>query len=1025
MSVTKADSGPDTQSGQRRYLTVMFCDVVGSTRLSRGRDVEAYFSLLRAYYDACRPVVQRHGGFVAQHHGDGIYVWFGYPEPSEDDGVRAVRAGLDLLLVLRRLSARLEAEIGEPLSVRIAAHAGEVLMTLVDGEPRPLAFGHVPNLAAKLQQAAEPGTMVVSTDLLRLVGDRFEVEARPGAVLPDGTVVPAYTILSEVERPGRIGRTWRTPLVDRDREGELLRQAWVSTQGGAARAVALVGDRGVGKTRLASTVIELADAGPANVLDYACPPFDTASVLRPFRDLLAQAAGIDLEDPPAVVAARLEDHLNGRLGFDQPAAIVLGTVLGLPPGTIGPPPPLDPSRFAQLTSELLIGWLTRLAAKEPTAVLIDDVTDADPSSLAVLTQLVAAAPSGLLLIFTARSGTASAPFLTGDQIEVIHLEPLGEEASQALIDAVPGGTELAPQVRDQVLAQGEGLPFYLEELTRAAQEGAGPTTVPITVTERLQARLAAPGVDRPAVAALAAAGDAVDADVLAAVLGVDTDEVRRRLAGAMARDLVVEAGSASVAYRFRHGLLGDAAYALQLQDDRTEMHSRLADAMAARGVDGRPVDWIAVGRHLRLAGRPLDAYEALLAAAGLARAAGAMPEALQIYGDVLEIVDSITDPDVRDLLEIRCRLQRGVTAVSARGFGADEAVEDFGRCAELCRRLGPRSEHLSTMSGVYSFYMLQGDLPAARRIAEDLRLWVAAAHAEHRPENVSAFGVLSFFEGDYTTAAALLREAMARYAALPWPQGRAEQNWLLPFDPGVTSLAHLASVLAITGDWDEGQAAGDRAIARAASLPFPVGPFSMAYAKSYLAWANSVTGNDATAARLATDVRDIGRRHGFVFWESTGEIHLALAERGPAAAATVALHASIWRLLRAQVFLPYVVTAGAALSGPGDVAGYAEAAALTEETGVRFYEAERLRRLAATSGSPAGAASLLEAAWRLARNQGALLFELRAALDLVRLDSTSSAMARLRDSAGRFPPGAGYRELNEAWTLLAGAPQPT
>lgn len=1020
MSVTENDPRIQAQPG-RRHLTVMFCDVVGSTTLSGERDVEAYFALLRSYYDACRPVVQRHGGFVAQHHGDGIYVWFGYPEPREDDAARAVRAGLDLLLVLRRLSARLETELGRPLAVRIAVHAGEVLMTLVDGEPRPLAFGHTPNLAAKLQQAAAPGMMVISADLVRLVGDSFEVEARPGAKLPDGTAVAAYAVLSEAQRPGRVGRSWRTRLVDRHREVELLRQAWAATRAGAGRAVALVGDQGVGKTRLASAVLELADPAAANVLDCVCPQFDSATVLRPFRQLLAQAAGADPEDPPAVIGARLEDHLDDRLGFDRSVAVVLGALLELPPETIGPPPDLDPLRFAQLTAELLIAWLTRLAAERPTVVLIDDVTDADPSSLAVLTQLVAAVPPGLLLLLTARSAAPGLPFLTGGPVEVIHLEPLGEDAAQALVDAVPGGPGLAPYVRDRVLAQSQGIPFYLEELTRAAQEGTGASAVPITVTGRLQARLAASGVDRAAIAALAAAGDAVDPDVLAAVLGVGTDEVRRRLAGAMARDLVVEAGGG---YRFRHGLLGAAAYALQLKDDRTTMHGRLADAMTGRGVDGRPVDWIAVGRHLRLAGRPLDAYEALLVAAGLARLAGAMPEALQLYRDVLEIVADIADPDARDLLEIRCRLQRGVTAVSTRGFGADEAVEDFERCAELCRRLGPRPEHMSAMSGVYSFYLLQGDLPAARRIADDLRGWVAAAHVEHRPENLSAFGLLSFFEGDYTAAAAQLSEAMARYVELPWAQSHVEAHWLQPFDPSVTSLAHLASVLSITGDWAGGQAASDRAIARAAVLPFPVGPFSMAYAKSYLAWANAVIGNDGAAARLASDVRDIGRRHGFVFWESTGEIHLTLAERGPGAADNVALHASVWRLLRARVFLPYVLTAAAALGTPADPAGYAEAAALTEETGVRFYEAERLRLLAATV-EPAEAEELLTQAWQLAREQGALLFELRAALDLVRLTTSPAATERLRDSAGRFPRGAGYRELNEAQALLAAVAQPT
>ena len=223
---------------------------------------------------------------------------------------------------------------------------------------------------------------------------------------------------------------------------------------------------------------------------------------------------------------------------------------------------------------------------------------------------------------------------------------------------------------------------------------------------------------------------------------------------------------------------------------------------------------------------------------------------------------SCTDPGVRDLLEVRCRLQRGITAVSARGFAAEEAVEDFARCAELCRKLGPRPEHLSAMTGVYSFYLLQGDLAAARQMAGDLRSWVEAGHADYRPENALAFGVLSFFEGDYTGAAERLGQAARQFRTLPADAPRGEQNWLLPFDPLVVTHSHLAPVLWITGRPREAHEAGDRAVARAATLPFPEGPFSMAYAKSYLAWMYAVGGHHETAARIAGEVREIGRRTG-------------------------------------------------------------------------------------------------------------------------------------------------------------------
>src|SRR6185312_7364691 len=219
-------------SSQRRHLTVMFCDVVGATHLSGERDVETYFSILHAYYGECRPVVERHGGRIAQHQGDGIYVWFGYPVPKDDDAICAVRAALDLLVVLRRLSSRLEVEIGEPLAV-----------------------GHTPKLAAKLQHAARPGTLVISDEVLRLVADCFEVQAGPPAILADGSVVPVHEVVKEKHRQGRVGRSWRTPMVDRNRERARLQGIWTSVQAGDGAVIGLVGGRGIGKTRLASTVL--------------------------------------------------------------------------------------------------------------------------------------------------------------------------------------------------------------------------------------------------------------------------------------------------------------------------------------------------------------------------------------------------------------------------------------------------------------------------------------------------------------------------------------------------------------------------------------------------------------------------------------------------------------------------------------------------------------------------------------------------------------------------------------------------
>ena len=1012
----------------------MFCDVVGSTGLSQRRDVESYFSVVQAYYDICQSVITRHGGFIAQHHGDGIYIWFGYPRPAEDDAARAVRAGLELIELLKRVSIGLEAELGEPLEVRIAAHAGEVLVASVENESGPLAFGLTPNLAAKLQQSARPGTVVISTPLLRLVEGDFDVTPRRGAVLSDGAVVPAYEVLGARRRVGRIAGPWRTPFVARQREREVLERAWSAVRNGPGRTVAIVGDRGLGKTRLASafSTEATADIAGVTVLDCACSRIDASTTYRTLRVLLAQAAGIERDDPPIVSAARLHEHVLGALGMDDQAASILGAILGIPEEAVGQPPRLDPLRLAQVTATTFVEWVHRLAAAEPTMLVIDDVAEADPSSLAILGGLAAKPPPNLLIIVTAHAARMLPAPVAAADIEVIELSPLVEMDAEELLSVVTTAAPLDPHVSEQVLRQSEGVPLYLEELARTAQELAQ-TELPITLTGQLQARLGAPGVDRTAVAVLAAAGQEVDQGVLGLVLQVDGDALRDRVAGLVSRDLVVHVTDPGSRYRFRHGLIAEAAYGLLLKDQKIGMHGRLADAMVEWHRLGHRVDWNVVGHHLDLADRVVEAFEATLRGADEARVAGPSEETFQGYRDALGILDRVTDIGVRERLEIRCRVQRGATAISARGWGADEAIEDFARCAELCRKLGPRPEHLAAMTGVFSFYLVQGELALARRIAEEVRAWVDAAYGGYRADNAMAFGVLCFYEGDYTGALEHLRRA-ARLFEQQGMGGRVEQIWLMPFDTLVITLAHLANVLWITGSPGEASAAADQAMARASTLPFPEGPFSMAYTKSWLAYTDTIAGHHRTAAQLAAEVTEIGRRHGFVFWESSGEIHRALAEYGirarPDAADTVSMQAAFWELIRSRVYLPYVLTAEAnirAESGQGAqaAAGFDAAGRLAEETGSLFYEAERLRLLAATGLLPGTESrAMLTRSRELARRQGATLFELRAALDLARLDPVGESARALRAVVGDLPAGVGYPELNEARALLARSASP-
>lgn len=1012
-------------SSQRRHLTVMFCDVVGSTRLSERHDVEETFVLLNAYYEVCRTVVERHGGVIVQHLGDGIYAWFGYPQPRDDDAARAVWAALDLLATFRDLSARLEPELGEPLGARIGVHAGEALVAPVEQTGVLTAYGFTPNLAAKLQQHARPGTVVVSDAVCQLL--RGEVEfADIGALdVGDDARVRVYEVLGTQHRDGRVGTVWRGGLVGRDAERDRLRRLWERRGDGEGAVVALVGARGIGKTRLAADLLSLAGRERAVVLDCACGHLHANTPYRSFRTLLAQAAGLEQDHAAPVGTGLLRAHLVGALGMPAVSVTVLGHLLGLPKEEVGPVPDLDPAKLARLTSELLVDWLTRLAAR-PTAVLIDDVTDADPSTLTVLEVLLDALPPHLLLVLTVRSDATVPALLGHPAVSTIPLSPLPAHACETLVDALSGGG-LDETTRARLLRQGDGVPLFLEELVRAARDPGG-SGLPITLTGHLEARLLAPRVDREIAGALAAADEGISAPVLASVIDTGSAELNRRLAGLIETDLVVRTGGPGSRYGFRHRLIAEAAYGLLLRSERARLHGRLADALVEqRQQVGDRVDWDVVGRHLKLAHRPLEAFEAILTGADEAGRAGSYREALRGYSDALDVLAAVGDPATRDMLEIRCRVARGGTATAAGGFGSDDAAREFDRGAELCRRLGPSSEHLSAIVGMLSFYVTRGEPSKGRRVCDEVRRWVESGAEEYRADHALLVGIVDFFSGDYRAAAERIGLAAEEFARRPRERG-AGTGWLLPYDPTVIAVMYHGVLHWIAGRPDEGRGALDRAASLAGGIGFPVGPFSLAYVHSYQAWVRGLTGDLVGAFEHVSECHAIGRRHGFRFWESLGEAQTELANHRltgrPEALEQVDRRLADWKGLGGLGFLPYYLTAiaqvRAEMGHPDAASRFDSAGQLARDTGLFFYHAESLRLRALTLPLPEERChALLKAAWEVAHRQGAWLFELRAALELARRTGEALWMTRLAHLTAGRGAVAEFPEINGARAVLA------
>lgn len=1016
-------AAPQTH-GEIRRLTIMFADVVDSTVLSTRVDPEVYRTVLGRYREQVQRIVAKYEGHIASTKGDGLLAVFGHPVAHENDVHRAVHAGLDITREIAQLNERARRQFGVGISVRVGVHRGAVYLDTAEDD----VYGFAANLTARVSGLADPNTLFVSEPIEQIIRGAFELEKRrPKPVKGVEGVIEHYRVIAERETTQfPLG-----PLIGREQESGHLEAAWAQARQGAldTPGVALRGEAGIGKSRLAGSAAERARQSNAVVLELIGSPFHTDVGLRPVRRLLERRCGITRASYPAERLRQLEAELDSLSLDSARLAPLLAPVLGIVPESGGYTAvhAHGLKLFGQIV-QAVHEYFMAYVGSSPVLVLAEDVHWFDEDTIDVVRLLLGERTGRMLIVMTGREEAA---LPTGAETQVFNLKPLTDEETDTLVQALHPG--MSADARRTVRRRCDGVPLYIEEvavkLKDQPTDAAGGARVPDTLYEALFARLRSSTKAVRVAEAAATIGSTVDRKLLLAVLDLSEPEVDAVIGELTEARVLKPIGENR--WRFRHELLREVAAELSPPSQRRKLHSRVADALAAGAVDGNS-DWLLVARHYARAERYLEAAAAYQQAAADARRRGALGEARNYLDHAITQIERAEPGRDRDNGETALRHRRGFLAQAAEGVSSPTAAADFERCMQL-GGTNLNDSLFATLTALYGYYAIRADLGRAAQVLESVRVGVDDGREWFRPFNDAGWGMLDWYGGDFVEA----EKKLASAAAARSEEGARELEavWFMPNEGTASIYTHLALAHFSRGDWTGAQRELTRTVERCAEAGFPQGAFSLAYARQMecLMWMEA--GEYDKAAQSAEALAAIGEQHGFDSWVFVGAAQgvfvAALAElaTGTTDPAVLqphleALHATIdlWRSLGVISLITFYEGVLARLMIAVGQRQQARdrldaALALAEQTGMRLHDAELLRIRAGTGDNEEERRAEMAAAIELARAQGATVYELRCAAEDYE-DRGEWARQALMDAIGRFPDDSGWPPLARARALL-------
>jgi predicted ATPase/class 3 adenylate cyclase len=1026
-----------TARAERRHLTVLFCDLVGSTSLSARLDPEDLRKILFDFQRCCADVIRRYEGRIARLMGDGALAYFGFPTAHEDDVERAARAALEIVESVQALIV----QDAERLQVRIGIASGLVVVgdLIGEGPAREFALvGDAPNLAARLQVLAEPNQILIAPQTRLLLGSLFEFEN-----LGDHSIkgferpVHVWRILAPGSMSSRFeARTsfQLTPLVNRQAELRLLQKQYAKARLGKGQVVVISGDPGIGKSRLVAALRTRLTGEQYGFLSFQCSSYHTSRPLHPVIHYLEHAAGITRDISPAAGLDRLEDLVGREAEETRSIVPLLADLLSIPTEGRYSRRELTPEQIKNKTFGAVLALIKTYAEKQPMIVAFEDIHWADPTSLELLERVRDSIQNCRMLFIVLHRSDLTLAWAEQPHITSLTISRLDRVQLSSMVRALAEGKVLSRNAIDQILDKTDGVPLFAEEITKAVLErrgsgegrsGAHSTLlVPETLHDSLMARL-----DRLApvkiVAQIAAViGRDFSLDLLKVIAPFSETDVEVAIDRLLAAGLVFRSGHASdQRFSFKHALLRDEAYASMLHEQRGKLHGRIAEALCRDFPEIADTSPEIVAQHYEQAGNARLAIDYWVKAARPASERSAFAEASTHLQMALRRLLDLPASEERDNLELQLQQALGNAFAAGKGFAAAATIEAYQRALDLCHSAKNSPERFAALNGIIAFHITRGDFEKSRTLAEDL---LTLAHQQDDPTSKlmghRALGQALFLIGELSPARDHLNNSLNLYDA-------ARHGSLAP----LFSQTYLALANTLLGNITSGLAAGQDAVSLAEQLKHP---HSVCSALAFLAGVHVLCGDADAAYPVAQRTLMLASEYEFPLWSAggrmlrgwassrLGNVEEGLPELRKSVKALEATGALVW-----VQFARYLLAEVLAKAEQTNDARKLVEQTLTTTAGTsgRWYEAElhRLKGDLLVRGgtSSAVAQTCYENAIAVATKQGARLWQLRASNALATLwcaqGRTQEARALLAPLYTSFEEKIVIPDLHRTKILLA------
>jgi class 3 adenylate cyclase/predicted ATPase len=1047
-------TAPPASDAERRQLTVLFCDLVDSTALASQLDPEDLREVVRAYQQVCSAVITQFDGHIAQLLGDGLLVYFGYPQAHEDDAQRAVRAGLGMLAALGALNSRLQREKGIQLALRIGIHTGLVVVGEMGsrGRQEHLALGETPNVAARIQGLAAPNTLVISDAISRLVQGYFVCQP-----LGDQTLrgvpnpVTLYRVLSASGAISRLDVAQirgLTPLVGREQEVGLLLERWEQAKSGQGQVVLLSGDAGIGKSRLVQILKEHVTNEPHTYWECRSLSYFENTALFPLTDLFQRLLRFQAEDTSDEKLRKLEHTLSQYRMPMEESVPLFAALLSVPLLEHHYPPlNLSPQRQRQKTLETIVAILQELAERQPVLFILEDLHWTDPSTLDLLGLLLDQTPTAALLVLLTCRPHFQPSWHHRSYITEMTLTHLSPAQVEQIVTGMTDRKTLPHEVLVQIVEKTDGVPLFAEEMTKAILESGhlkevdghyeligslATFAIPATLQDSLMARLDRL-VTAKAVAQYAAViGRQFSYDLLQAVSQLDASTLQRELGRLVEAELVYQRGLPPQAtYTFKHALIQDAAYASLLKSTRQHYHQRIAQVLEEQfpeTAQGQPELLAHHYTEAGLMGQAVAYWYKAGQRAALERSAHV--EAISHLHTGLALLQTLPETQECTQREVDMLIALGASLIATKGQAAPEVEQTYIRAQRLCQHLDDPHQLFPVLRGLWNYSFARAKYQTAHALGE--RLLTIAQQVQDPVMLVAAHRALGStlsFLGVPALAHTHFTQGMALYD----PQQHRASASLYGGDAGVFCHIYSAWTLWLLGYPDQALARNDEGVTLAQQITHPLSlGAALSCAAAFHQFRHKKRCTQAcaeTAISLATD-------QGFLVWMAIGSIlrGWALVQQGQTKEGIEQMHQGLRAFhatgaeINQSYFLALLADAHGTMVQPE--AGFTvltEALTHAETMGERWYEAEiyRLRGallLQQTADNQAEAETCFQKALEVARNQQAKSWELRATTSLAHLwqqqGKRQEAYDLLAPVYNWFTEGFATIDLQEAKALL-------